>query len=270
MPAEIRTDCKSVDTELDQCFAQSAPVMSPQARQHLNECKRCRDLYEYLAQASPPGPASPELERRIVEDIHKSLQPVSRLRSISGLTAQLSMVFLLAALALTGMMKQVGWTAMSAGQVAGISAILALGVVLLSRSLAWQMTPGSPQRIQGWAAIAILGGGLLVGMILLFPWRTPEAFVLRGMHCLRVGLALAAPAAALFCWMARRGAALNLTIIGATLGAIAGLLAVTILQFTCNLQDFAHLVTWHGGVFAISALLGAIVGRIAGRFHRTA
>jgi hypothetical protein len=177
-------------------------------------------------------------------------------------------VFLLLTAALASMMKLVGIDAMSLRQLAGVSAILALGAVLLSRSIAWQMTPGSRQRIPAWYAVAILGAGLLAGIVFLFPWKMPEAFLARGLHCLRVGLALAIPAAVLFWLLARRGAPLDLTTLGATLGAIAGLLSVTMLQFTCDLQNIGHLLVWHGGVLVISTLLGAVIGQSAGRFRR--
>ena len=267
MPAELQTDCKSVDAELDRQFGGQETPLPPQVRQHLDQCERCRKLYRYLAETRPEFAVSPEVQHRITERIQKSLEPVPRLQSLPVLAAQLLIVFLLIAAAVTSMMKVVGIEVMSPGQLAGICAILALGVVLLSRSLAWQMTPGSMQRIPAWSAVAILGAGLFVGFVFLFPWKTPEAFLARGWHCLRAGLALAVPSAVLFGLLVRRGAPLNFTTLGATLGAISGLLSVAVLQFTCNLQDIAHLLVWHGGVFVISTLVGAVLGRsAAGRF----
>ena len=169
--------------------------------------------------------------------------------------------FFLIAAAVTSMMKVAGIEAMNLPQLIGISLILALGVALLSLSLAWQMKPGSLQRIPARAAIGILAAGLAAGIVLLFPWRTPEAFLVRGWHCLRAGLALAVPAALVFAFLARRGARLSLGMLGGTLGAIAGLLGVTVLQFTCALQDIGHLLVWHGGVLVISTLAGALIGR---------
>lgn len=268
MPAEIRMDCTTVDAELDRRFGGQSQPLSPQARQHLDECERCWKLYQYLEERPPRSAVSPEVQRQIAENIKESLRPVSRLRSTPVLAAQLLIVFVLLAAAVTSMMKVVGIEAMSPGQLAGISAIFALGGVLLCRSLAWQMTPGSMQRIPALAAVMILGAGLLAGFLFLFPWRTPEAFLTRGWHCLRAGLALAVPAVALFSLLVRRGAPLSLTTLGATLGAIAGLLSVTVLQFTCNLQDIAHLLVWHAGVLVISTTMGALIGRSAGLLRR--
>ena len=69
------------------------------------------------------------------------------------------------------------------------------------------------------------------------------------------------PAALVFAFLARRGARLSLGMLGGTLGAIAGLLGVTVLQFTCALQDIGHLLVWHGGVLVISTLAGALIGQ---------
>jgi len=68
--------------------------------------------------------------------------------------------------------------------------------------------------------------------------------------------------------LVRRGAFLNLTALGGTLGAIAGLLSVTVLQFTCNMQEIAHLLVWHGGVLVISTVVGALIGRSVGHLRR--
>jgi hypothetical protein len=50
------------------------------------------------------------------------------------------------------------------------------------------------------------------------------------------------------------------------LGAIAGLLAVTVLQYTCDLQDIGHLLILHGAVLVLSTLAGALVGDCFSRF----
>ena len=171
MSVELKMDCKSVDAELDRQFDGPGQPLSPQARRHLEGCERCRRLYQYLAEPPPATAISPEVQRRITENIQKSLLPVSRLRSTPVLAAQLLIVFLLLTAALASMMKLVGIDAMSLRQLAGVSAILALGAVLLSRSIAWQMTPGSRQRIPAWYAVAILGAGLLAGIVFLFPWK---------------------------------------------------------------------------------------------------
>jgi hypothetical protein len=266
MLAGLKTDCKLIDAELDRRFAGGAPEVSLRVQTHLDECERCRKLHSYLFEGiASPGSVPRELQRRIVLTIRESLKPVMRLRSTSMIVAQLMLAFLLISAALTSMMKIAGIDVMDPRQLIGISLILTLGVTVLSLSLAWQMKPGSLHRIPARAALGILAAGLVVGILILFRWKTPEAFLARGWHCLRAGLAMAVPAAPVFGFLVRRGAPLSFGTLGATLGATAGLLAVTVLQFTCSLQDLGHLLVWHGGVLAISTFSGWLIGRSVSR-----
>jgi hypothetical protein len=266
MLAGVKRDCKLVDAELDRQFAGRGQV-SLEVRRHLDECERCRALYGSLADDLPAGAAPREVEHRIVQRIQGSLKPVSRLRSTTAIAAQLMIVFLLIFAGVISRMKVAGLEVMTWWQLIGISTILSLGVVLLALSLASQMKPGSVRRITEWASVGILAAGLLVGIVFLFPWKVPDAFVVRGWRCLRAGLALAAPAALVFWFVIRRGAPLNLRLLGGTLGAIAGLVGVTVLQYTCDLQDIGHLLVWHVGVLVLSTLGGALMGEFLSRFE---
>ena len=270
MPAGTKTGCSLVDAELDRHFGTTgAPAagMSQQTRAHLEECGRCRALYGYLIESPPALAVSRELQGKISSTLQQSLQPVKPVGSVRVLTAQLLVIFLIVALAATGMMNAVGIAVMKQWQLIGIIGFLAVGAAFLSLSLAWQMTPGSLRRVPATTALTILAASFLVGVAILFPWQTPEGFFRFGWHCLRVGLMMAGPAAVLFGILVWRGAPLGFGMLGATLGAIAGLLSVTILQFTCDHQDAIHLVAWHGGVLAISTLMGIVIGLSVRRFH---
>ena len=70
---------------------------------------------------------------------------------------------------------------------------------------------------------------------------------------------MAAPSTLLFWLLVRRGHTLASGMLGASLGAIGGLLGAFVLQFTCNRQDAVHLLVWHGGVVIVSLLLGVLV-----------
>jgi hypothetical protein len=101
----------------------------------------------------------------------------------------------------------------------------------------------------------------------LFPWREPGTSTGLSWQCSLREFAIAAPAAALLWMLLRRSApALSPTALGASAGAIAGLLAVTVLQFGCVYQEALHLLLWHWSVLAISAGAGALLGRLSGRF----
>jgi hypothetical protein len=47
---------------------------------------------------------------------------------------------------------------------------------------------------------------------------------------------------------------------------MAGLLAVTVLQFGCVYQEALHLLLWHWSVLAIAAGAGALLGTLSSRF----
>jgi hypothetical protein len=162
-------------------------------------------------------------------------------------------------------MGTVGLEHMSRFQLLAISAVLATGVCLFSASLASQIRPGSYQRVSGIALVAVFGVGLLTGMALLFPWRAARPFLAQGWPCLLGGLGVAAPGAILLWIVLRRGAALSAVTLGATIGATAGLLGVTVLQFKCPLQEAPHLLVWHGGVLVTATVAGAAVALLAHR-----
>lgn len=74
---------------------------------------------------------------------------------------------------------------------------------------------------------------------------------------------MAIPGGILFCL--RRGVPLSAGAFGGTLGAIAGLLGLTVLQFRCIHQDAAHVIVWHGGVVAVSIAAGVLLARMIER-----
>lgn len=268
MSVELNTDCSVIDTELDRRFDLRGSELSERALQHLRECERCKKLYGWITEECPMGESSPELSGKIQGILQSSLHPVSPRPSIRVLAVRFLSVFLLFAAPAIGMMGVAGLHQMGLPQMIGITVVLALGVALLSLSLAWQMTPGSLQRIPPKAVLPILTAGFLIGIVVLFPWRAPEAFLTRGWPCLKAGLMMALPAAALFWLLVRRGVALNIGTLGGTLGAIAGLVSATVLQFTCSLQEAGHLLIWHGGVLVASTVLGVAIARLVRRLGR--
>jgi hypothetical protein len=212
-----------------------------------------------LLELAPAPELSPELHRKISEALTASLQPVKPMPSAGLLAAQFASIFLVFAAALIAMMGVTGFRTLQAWQALGIVAILAVGVSLFSLALAWQIRPGSWQKIPSRLSWAYFGVGFLTGAALLFPWRGAEAFVSRGWPCLLAGSAVAIPGGVLFWLLTRRGVPLSAGAFGGTLGAIAGLLGLTVLQFRCIYQDAAHLLVWHGGVLVLSITAGVLV-----------
>ena len=270
MSAEIGTDCRSIDNELDQGLiarAQNAGTwsLSAKAREHIRNCARCRQLYAWLFDATPSAESSPEVYRRVQQQLKNSLTPVAPQAAPRVLAAQFLVVFLLFASPAVALMGTAGFREMSALQLLGIGSVLFCGAALLSWSLAWQMTPGSLHRVPARVAVVTLSAGFLAGIAILFPWHAPEAFLMRGWTCLKAGIMMAIPAGLLFWLLVRRGYAMASGMLGGTLGAIAGLLGVSVLQLTCDRQDAAHLMVWHGGVLIVCTCLGIVVARVIDR-----
>jgi len=206
-----------------------------------------------------PAPfLSPDLQRKISGALMDSLQSVKPMPWAGVLAAQFAAVFVVFAAALIAIMGITGFRTLNSLQAIGIVTILAVGVSLLSLVLAWQIRPGSHQKISAQLSWACFGLGFLTGAALLFPWRGAEAFVSLGWPCFLMGSAIAIPGALLFWLLTRRGVPLSAGTFGGTLGAIAGLLGLTVLQFRCVHQDAAHLLVWHGGVLFLSIAIGVL------------
>jgi hypothetical protein len=107
-------------------------------------------------------------------------------------------------------------------------------------------------------AIAALGG-----IALLFPWRAEGGSPFLSWKCALRELAIAAPAAALFWIPLRRAVVLSPAAMGASVGAVAGLLAVSVLQFACPHQEALHLLLWHWSVLLVTTAAGALAARCA-------
>lgn len=268
VPTVLTNVCNIVDAELDRQFESPSSTLSQQARRHIGECARCGTLYKWMLQDVPSAGLSPDRYGRIQEELRRSLKPVPPRLPIRVLAARFAAVFLLFGAPAIGMMGLAGLHEMGLAQMLGMIVVLAFGVALLSLSLAWQMIPGSLQRIAPAAAISILAAGFLFGIILLFPWQTPEAFVTRGWQCFRACILMAVPAAVMFGLLVRRGVVLEPGRLGGTLGAIAGLLGAAVLQFTCSEQKASHLLVWHGGALLVSIVLGVAIGHLVGRLIR--
>ena len=252
-------ECTQIDKVLD--HQGSSP--SAEARQHLDQCPRCRTLYTWMMEDSVAARISPILHRRITSPLLMSLRPVKPLPAPRISIAQLIVLFVVFSSALLAIMGTAGIAHASLLQVVGIGVLLATGVCLFSVLLARQMRPGSYQPVPGHTVLAAFGLGLLTAMGVLFPWSAAPQFVAQGWPCLLGGVSVAVPAAGLLWLVVRRGAPLSMRTMGATLGATAGLLGVTVLQVKCPHQEALHLLVWHGSVLAIATGVGVLAGWLA-------
>ena len=203
---------------------------------------RLDEEIDHLLELVPTQEISPDLHRKISGALAASLKPVSPLPAASVLAGQFASIFLLFAVALIAMMGFSGFRTMDAWE-----------------ALGWQIRPGSREKIPSKLGWTCFGVGFLTGAALLFPWRGAEAFVSEGWPCLLAGSAVAIPGGILFWLLSRCGVPLSPGTFGGTLGAIAGLLGLTVLQFRCIHQNAAHLLVWHGSVLVLSITAGVLL-----------
>lgn len=274
MPAEMDGGCKLIDAELDRQFgkqgrgapSEARQELSRRARQHLKECERCRELYEWVSVEVTTEEITPAVYSRIRRTLQATLEPVSPLPSTRALAIRFLVAFGLFALPIGGILGFAGFHRMGLAQLIGVTVILAVGAAALSFSLAWEMIPGSLMPFSTWVAVVVLAAGFLGCIGILFPWRTPKAFVAQGWPCSVMGAGIAVPAALLFWMLVRRGTPLSRETLGGALGALAGLLGVTVMQFSCSRQEAGHLLIWHGGVLLATTLTGILIARAFRRF----
>ena len=226
---------------------------------HLAECERCRALYEWIEETAPSAELPADLLQKIQGALKASLRRVSPRAATGVLATQFLIGFCILAAAAIAIVGTAGFRQMTLGQIIGMSIVLMSGVTLMCVSLAWQMTPGSRQRYLARVLTPILAGSFVLAALMLFPWHVPEDFLARGSSCLESGLLVAFPAAVLFWLLVRRGTTLDFRSMGASLGAIAGLAGVVILQFRCIYQDLAHLLIWHEAVLVVSICSGVLI-----------
>jgi Negative regulator of sigma F len=263
-----QTGCEQVDRALN--GERGDAGLPDDVGRHLQACPRCRALYTWMAAEPPLAQVPRALAARITHSLVASLEPVQPLPPVPVSVIQILAVFGVLAMTLVLVMGTAGANRMTVLELLAMAALFATGVCLFAVSLAWHMRPGSYRRVSATALLGAFGIGLLLGMALLFPWQSSAAFVAEGWPCLLGGLGMAVPGALLLWLVVRRGAPLSFTAMGATLGATAGLLGVTVLQFKCPHQQASHLLVWHAGVLAITTGMGILLGRVAERFLRRA
>jgi len=201
-----------------------------------------------------------------------SLQPVRQQRSPIASSLLLMLSFLGVWILAQAVIPAHGMKIMSTVQLGVITLTLVLSAAWLARSLASQTIPGTIRSIHEWGQAGITIAAFVAAIVVFFPRThldTGNLFISQGIACLSVGFAVAVLAALAFWPVLRRAVVLDATAWGTTLGAFAGFAGACVLQYSCDLQNTAHLAVWHGAIVLVSmgagALAGAIVSRRPGR-----
>jgi hypothetical protein len=235
-------------------------VLSPHLEQHLAECPGCRALSGVLANCLSVGAVSPAVVHRVETKLLADLKPVRPLAS--GRFFMIAFVAIFAALVATGVNRlgAYGWADLDI--VRRILMFLSLGAstALLSFSLVRQMVPGSVHRVPPSILPAAVFTFLLLVMAGTFRFVREPHFMEAGLRCLGAGIPYGIPAAIVFWLIIRRGTVLSPRLTGATAGALAGLVGMTVLELHCPNFDMLHIITFHLGIVVIGTMAGLVLG----------
>jgi len=258
--ARVKLHCSQADKAVDRFLDRARGEPPRELVEHVASCARCRRLYSWVLGPGEPVELPNGVQELISRKLKESLQPVKPLPSAGRLAARFAGTFGLFTAALVAYFGPGGAAQMSVVQLVVVTAVLLTAAVLLAASLSWQMTPGSLHRIPlSWLVGAFVSGFTLV-VAVLFPWERASQILSGGWACTYHGVLIAVPPGAAMLYLAARGAPLSYRTLGATVGAAAGLLSLTVLQFSCENQHAGHLLLWHGAVLALSTAAGYLAG----------
>jgi hypothetical protein len=214
----------------------------------------------------PAGEVSGPLRETIERKLAASLSPVKALPSTRWLALGFLAVFVVGAAICVQATDKAGLRLMNVAQIAAMATIFAAGAIGFSIILAQRMIPGARTWASPGALWPLAGIVVTAGIAWAFPWSATGVFLSEGWPCSAREAEIAIPAAVLFWFIARRGAPFIGPGFGAAVGALAGLLAMTVMQFQCMFQRAPHLLIWHAGAAAVLTVLGALSGAIASRW----
>jgi hypothetical protein len=235
---------------------------APEAVEHIAGCERCRRLSLVFDQSPSASMPSEDRMRRIEAVVLHDLAPVQPLAPERVFLTALTLVFLAVVCGGSVLLGTNGWRAVDRAHKLAVFMPLAICAGLFALLLVRLMAPGSkrvaPPTLQFAGALSLLGFVFASA----FHWLRESAFFLNGLGCLRAGLMCAAPAAALFWLVLRRGAILSPGLTGLTAGGLAGLVSLTVLEIQCANTNAVHILVWHLGVTVLVMACGYVVGSL--------
>jgi hypothetical protein len=248
--------------DLERLLAEGAPL-SPQALSHVRECSGCGLLLDVLAQ--PTDPVSPVLVNTITAGFTGQLIPVRPLPSDRALMWIGFGFFVVFTLLLTSAVGFAGFRTLTpAERIVYYSLIAAFGL-LFSASAAPALIPAAKVRVRASAVAFASVLALTVAVSLMFPGFTLDRFVSRGIPCLRFGCICAALYSLFATLLLRRGFVTELKRTALYIACIGGFSGVAVLSLHCPLRNAPHIIVWHLGCIAVSALAGALIGHFLTR-----
>lgn len=248
---------------LEELLAEGRPLTA-QEEAHIRECEGCRLLVEAFNE--PGDPISSERVRGVIGKLPQ-LTPTVPLPSDQTLIFVTLASFLVFCLLAAAFVRMWGYFAMTPLQRSIYYGLVTFVGLVFAMAAAQAAIPGAKVRVRsGRLAIASVIV-LAVAVSALFPTFGFDRFVSRGVPCLRLGCICAALFALLATVLLKRGYVTNPGATSVLIGCFAGFSGVAVLSLHCQLLEAPHIIVWHFGAMAVSALGGLVIGRILQREH---
>lgn len=218
-----------------------------------------RDLEQRLEEGKALKPG-PELAERMITGLPRECPPVRPLPSDRALTFLIFAAFAVFCLVVSAAVGFFGFDAMRPADRGVYYGLIAVFGLLFSAGLVTGAIPGAKVRAPaGWLET---GAALAVTLAVwwMFPRFGQEQFMKHGIPCLRLGCICAAVFGALGVMVLRRAYVTELRRTALLLACFAGFSGVAVLSLHCPLLDAGHIIVWHLGAMAVSALAGAVIG----------
>ncbi len=250
--------------DLEKLLAEGRNLDS-EAAKHISECARCRSLVEMLDSAMQP--ATDDFATDSLAGVLPAMTPVASLPPDSTLILLVSAIFLSFSLLLGAAGGLRGFHGLAPVERIVYYGIVALFGFLFSVAAVQTAIPGAKVRVSRVPVIFGSVTAVALGVTILFRNFSTDQFVERGLHCLQFGCICAALFGALAAFLLRQGYVTDRRATTVFMACFGGFSGVAALSLSCPLQDAAHIIVWHLGAVAVSALAGFAISSI---FYRTA
>lgn len=245
--------------DLEDRLSEGQPL-SADAKAHLQGCEGCRSLVEALEQQEYHVEA--EVISKITATLTGQLSPVAPLPSDGALTLLIFVFFVAFCLIVTATVGFFGYAAMTGAEKAVYYGIIAIFGLLFSNATVASAIPAAKVRVPAYLLIFASVVVTALAVSLMFPSIKPEQFVRRGLPCLRLGCICAALFGVLAGLVLRRGYVTDRWRTALVVSCFAGFSGVVVLALHCPILNTLHIVVWHLGTVAVSALVGLAIAAL--------
>jgi hypothetical protein len=242
-------------------LAAGAPL-DAEAEKHLGECAGCRSLVDSLdtSRYLIDPPPTPDTFVKLLP----TMAPVNPLPQDRWLILLVMGIFLLFSLLMAALVGMKGFHSLTTGERIVYYGVVGFLGFLFSTAAVQISIPGARVRVS--RGMVMIGSvvAVAVAVTILFRNFGLEHFVRQGIPCLRFGCICAALFGILAALILRKGYVTDAGSAALLIACLAGFSGVAVLSLHCPLHNAAHIIVWHLGVVAVSALAGLAIGSI---FH---